>query len=293
MKSDITAFDGRRGGLCAGVVAIVAIISSSFGEAEAADTGAFRVCADPNNLPFSNSAGEGFENKLADLVAQKLGQSVSYTWWAQRRGFIRNTLNAGDCDVIMGIPANLDMVEATRPYYRSAYVFVTRADRQYALHSIKDKRLKDFSIGVQLIGNDGFNTPPAHALSAQGIVSNLVGYTVYGDYRQPNPPARIVDAVANGTIDVAAVWGPLAGYFARHSPVPLALTPIDETEEFRPLLFQYDIAVGVRKGNNDLKARIDDVLVRSRSEVTHLLEDYGVPIVSAEQVHNPPNGPKP
>ena len=145
---------------------------------------AFRVCADPNNLPFSNSEGTGFENKLAELIAQDLGQHVVYTWWAQRRGFIRNTLKAGSCDVVMGVPARLDMVETTRPYYGSTYVFLSRADRHYDLHSLKDPRLHNLAIGVQLIGDDGYNTPPAHALGEQGIITNLVGYTVYGDYRQ-------------------------------------------------------------------------------------------------------------
>jgi quinoprotein dehydrogenase-associated probable ABC transporter substrate-binding protein len=215
------------------------------------------------------------------LVAGQLGKRVSYTWWAQRRGFIRNTLKAGDCDVVMGIPASLDMVEATRPYYRSTYVFVSRSDRHYALHSIKDVRLKDLSVGVQLIGDDGFNTPPAHALSKQGIVRNVVGYTVYGDYRQSNPPARIVEAVENGTIDVAAVWGPLAGYFARRSPTPLTLTAIGDTAEFDPLSFQFDIAVGVRKGDVARKAAIDDVLADHRAEIVRLLESYGVPLTSS------------
>jgi mxaJ protein len=266
------------------IIALAAVVSacSAPANADEADPNAFRVCADPNNLPFSNEAGEGFENKLAEFIAAKLGKPVTYTWWAQRRGFVRNTLKAGDCDVIMGIPSKLDIVDATRPYYRSAYVFVSRSDRHYDLHSIKDERLRKLSVGVELIGNDGYNTPPAHALGQEGIISNVVGYTVYGDYREPNPPARIVEAVANGAIDIAAVWGPLAGYFAQRSAVPLTLTPITDTDEFKPLLFQYDIAVGVRKGDRALKAQIDDVLARNGSEIRHLLEQYGVPLVQGD-----------
>jgi mxaJ protein len=250
-------------------------------QSQSADPTGFRVCADPNNLPFSNRDGAGFENKLAELIADKLGRHVTYTWWAQRRGFIRNTLKAGECDVVMGIPAALDMVEATRPYYRSSYVFVSRADRRYGLQSITDPRLRDLSIGVQLIGNDGYNTPPAHALGQQGIVRNVTGYTVYGDYREPNPPARIVEAVESGTIDVAAVWGPLAGYFARRAPEPLTLARITDTEAFKPLVFEYDIAIGVRKGDHALRAQIDDVLATHKSEIDRLLQDYGVPLVDA------------
>ena len=154
--------------------------------------GEFRVCADPNNLPFSNDKGEGFENKLAELVAKELGKRVTYTWWAQRRGFVRNTLKAGRCDVIMGVPAQLDMVATTRPYYRSSYVFLSRDDRRIDLVSISDPRLRDLRIGVHLLGDDGFNTPPANALGEEGITRNVVGYSIYGDYRTPNPPARLV-----------------------------------------------------------------------------------------------------
>lgn len=243
----------------------------------------FRVCADPNNLPFSNRSAAGFENKIAEIIAADLGKKVSYAWRPQRRAFIRNTLKEGACDIIMGVPASFEMVATSRPYYRSTYVFVYRSDRGYGpLTSIRDPRLKHLSIGVQLIGDDGYNTPPAHALSQQGIITNLVGYTVYGDYRQPNPPARIIDAVADGTVDVAAVWGPLAGYFAARAPVPLTLAPITETAGFKPLLFQYDIAVGVRKQDTALKAQIDGALERHRADIDDLLKQYGVPLVSTE-----------
>jgi quinoprotein dehydrogenase-associated probable ABC transporter substrate-binding protein len=237
------------------------------------------VCADPNNLPFSNSAGEGFENKLAQFIASKLGRPVSYTWWAQRRGFIRSTLKAGNCDVIMGIPPGLPMVEATHPYYRSTYVFVSRADRHYGVDSLKDPRLRSLKIGVQLIGDDGYNTPPAHVLSDEGMIRNVVGFTVYGDYSQPNPPARIVEAVEKGTIDIAAVWGPLAGYFAQRSAEALEITPIADGNSFSPFLLQYNIAIGVRKGNDQLRDAIDRVLSEHHEDVDRLLADYGVPLV--------------
>jgi quinoprotein dehydrogenase-associated probable ABC transporter substrate-binding protein len=244
-------------------------------------TSPLKICADPNNLPFSDVHGAGFENRLAQLVGQELGRPVLYSWWAQRRGFIRNTLNAGDCDAIMGVPTRLDMLATTRPYYRSGYVFVSRADRGYALSSMTDARLRNLSVGVQLIGNDGFNTPPAHALGDQGIVKNVVGFTVYGDYRESSPAARIVNAVEDGTIDIAAVWGPLAGYFAKLSPTRLAIAPIRNTEQFAPLAFEYDIGVGVRKQDQQLRAEIDDVIARRQDDIKRLLDRYGVPLLSA------------
>src|SRR3954464_12682919 len=154
-----------------------------------------RVCADPNNMPFSNSEQAGFENKIAELAAQKLGKTLSYTWWAQRRGFIRNTLKAGLCDVVVGVPAHYDLVENTRPYYRSTYVFVSRADRHLDLGSMADPRLKQLRVGVHLIGDDGNNTPPAHARGDQGIVDNVRGHKTYGDYREPDPPSIFLKAV--------------------------------------------------------------------------------------------------
>jgi mxaJ protein len=242
-----------------------------------------RVCADPNNLPFSDDRNGGFENAIAQLFANETGQSVVYTWWAQRRGFIRSTLKAGSCDVVMGVPVGLDMVETTRPYYRSSYVFVSRSDRQLNIASMTDPRLRTLKIGVQLIGDDGFNTPPGHALAKQGIVDNVVGYTVYGDYRRPDPPAQILEAVAQGEIDIAAVWGPLAGYFARKSPVKLTVVPITDTERFSPLLFQFDIAIGVRKGDDKRKEELDRLVARNSVKIAQILDRYGVPVTAADQ----------
>jgi mxaJ protein len=237
-----------------------------------------RVCADPNNLPFSNHAGEGFENKLAEMVAQKFGKSVVYTWWAQRRGFIRHTLKAGDCDLVMGVPAQYDLVETTRPYYRSTYVFVSQTARHLRLNAIDDPQLRGLAIGVHLIGDDGNNTPPAHALGQQGIIDNVRGFMIYGDYREPDPPARLIEAVEHGEIDVAAAWGPLAGYVAKTSTVPLTVTPIAAGERFAPQQFQFEIAMGVRKGDHALRDRLNDFIAQNGSEIAALLADYGVPL---------------
>lgn len=236
-----------------------------------------RVCADPNNMPFSNRAGEGFENRLAELVAGEMHADLQYTWWAQRRGFIRNTLKAGSCDVVMGVPTSFELVAATRPYYRSTYVFVTRADAPFRVASFDDPVLKRLRIGVQIIGDDYANTPPAHALSRRGIVGNVHGYTVYGDYSQPDPPARIMDAVATGDIDVAVVWGPLGGWFARHEPVRLRVVPVSPQIELPFLPFVFDISIGVRRQDVALRDTLDAILVRRRAAIDSILERYAVP----------------
>ncbi|MCK1739622.1 substrate-binding domain-containing protein [Bradyrhizobium sp. 139] len=259
-------------------IALVILIGLVTTAAATAD-GEFRVCADPNNLPLSNSAEAGFENKLAAMVAEDLGKQVQYTWWAQRRGFIRNTLKAGKCDVVMGVPSGYDLVEATKPYYRSTYVFVTRQDRRLDLSSLLDSRLRHLVIGVHLIGDDGTNPPPAQALGEQGIVDNVRGYSIYGDYREADPPARLIEAVENGEIDIAAAWGPLGGYFAQRSAVPLTVTPIRDYERFAPQQFRFAISMGVRKGDRALRDRLNAFIDAHRSEITSLLRNYGVPLV--------------
>ena len=247
--------------------------------ARAAHSDELRVCADPNNLPFSNAERQGFENKLADLVAQELGETLAYTWWAQRRGFVRTTLKAKDCDVVIGVPVGYDLVETTRPYYRSTYVFVSRQDRDLDIGSLDDERLRQLPIGVHLIGDDGANTPPADALAHRGITGNVKGYMIYGDYRQSSPPSRLIEAVENGEIDVAAAWGPLAGYAAKSSPVPLRITRIEDDGKFAPLKFRFAIAMGVRHGDHALRQELDAVIARKRNEIRELLSSYGVPVV--------------
>jgi mxaJ protein len=252
-----------------GAIAFFLCLSASAAE--------LRVCADPNNLPFSNRREEGFENKLARLVARDLGAEVRYYWFAQRRGFVRNTLNAGKCDVIIGVPASFEMALTTRPYYRSRYVFVSRRDRRLDVDSLDDPRLRNLKIGVQMIGDDYASSPPAHALANRGLTANVVGYSVYGDYRQPDPTRAIVDAVARGEVDLVAVWGPTAGYFARKSRVPLVTRGFTPEIDLPFLPFVFDISMAVRRGDTQLRDRLDAVLERRRNEIDAILRDYGVP----------------
>jgi quinoprotein dehydrogenase-associated probable ABC transporter substrate-binding protein len=240
-----------------------------------------RVCADPNNLPFSNQRLEGFENKIAELLGREMKASVEYTWWAQRRGFIRNTLKAGSCDVVLGVPSSFELTLTTSPYYRSTYVFVYRKGKGMRVRSLDDPVLRRVKIGVQMVGDDFANTPPAHALANRRIIQNVKGYTLYGDYAQQNPPARIVDAVAAGEIDVAIVWGPLAGYFAKREPVPLEIVPVSPQVDLPFLPFVYDISMGVRRGDERLRQELERILEQKRPEIERILDDYNIPRVDA------------
>lgn len=237
------------------------------------------VCADPNNLPYSNAAGEGFENHLAELLAQSMGRKVEYTWWAQRRGFIRNTLKAGRCDVVMGLPSGFDEALTTHPYYQSSYALVYRKDSDYDLQSLDDPRLHDLKIGVHLVG-EGIS-PPAEVLARHGIIRNVVGYSIFGDYSEPNPPARLIEAVARGDIDVAVAWGPLAGYFAEQSDTPLEVLPLPESGN-PTLPFRFDIAMGVRPGDTRLRDKLEALLTQKQPEIHALLRQYGIPLVNAQ-----------
>jgi mxaJ protein len=238
------------------------------------------ACADPNNLPFSNRAGQGFENKLAELIAADLHAKLDYIWWAQRRGYVRNTLNEKKCDFWPGIASNVEMVATSRPYYRSTYVFVSRRAANLNGLTLDDPRLKHLRIGVQMVGNDASNTPPAHALAERGVIANVRGYMLYGDYRRPNPPAAIVDAVERGDVDVALVWGPLAGYFAARSPVPLRLEPVTPWFADQQWPMQFDVSVGVQKDNQKLLNEIDGILERRSGDIRRLLASYHVPVVA-------------
>ncbi len=264
--------------MCRGLIVLLGTFCAAVHVSNAAER-ELRVCSDPNNLPFSNQAGEGFENKLAQLVASELDADLSYTWWAQRRGFIRNTLKAGRCDLIIGVPAGYELVDTTRPYYRSAYIFVYQKSRGLELSSISDPQLRELDIGVHLTGDDGVNPPPAHALGQQGIVDNVTGYMIYGDYAKPSPASQLIEAVAQDKVDVAAVWGPIGGYFAQQSPADLMTVPIKNTAEFDDLNFEYSIAMGVRKGDTDFKRELDSVLKLNREKIHSLLRDYGVPLM--------------
>jgi mxaJ protein len=253
-----------------------------------ADARELRVCADPNNLPFSNERGEGFENKIAELIADELGATLSYTWWAQRRGFIRNTLNAGSCDLVTGTTNGIEMLRTTLPYYRSGYAFVTRQDGP-KVSSLDDPILHNLRLGIQLVGEDGANPPPAEALARRGIVDNVRGYLVYGDYRERNPAAAIMDAVAKGEIDVAIVWGPVAGYFAGRESMPLKVALVTPQNDGPRLPMVFDINMGVRRDDPTLRDEINAALSKLRPKIDVVLTNYGVPRadLAVEMQHAP------
>jgi mxaJ protein len=241
--------------------------------------GRLRVCADPNNLPFTDARGAGFENANARVLARDLGTTVDYTWRPQRRGFLRETLDARACDVVMGLPAHMNGVRTTRPYYRSTYVFVSRAEAALALASLDDPRLRHLRLGIPLVGDDGASTPPGLALAARGLVSNVVGYSAYGDYSTESPPSQLIRGVARREVDVALAWGPLAGYYATRQRERLVVHPIRPGRDDPRMVF--DIAVAVRRDDGARAARLQRALDRRRREVDAVLARFGVPRVDA------------
>jgi quinoprotein dehydrogenase-associated probable ABC transporter substrate-binding protein len=259
--------------------ALVVAVSLACAGLASAQARQFRVCADPENMPFSNQKQQGFENRIADLVAKELGASTRYTWWGQRQGFIRNTMNAtleeGRCDVLIGAPQGYDLVRTTKPYYRSTYVFVYPKGRGPQIRSLDDPVLKKVRIGVHLLGADYTNPPPVHELSKRGVVGNLVGFSTF--YSADNPPSSIIDAVASGRIDVAIVWGPAAGYFVQQQAVPLVMVPVPSGKGDLP--FEFDMSMGVKIGNETLRERLEKIIDAKQAEITGILKEFGVPLV--------------
>jgi quinoprotein dehydrogenase-associated probable ABC transporter substrate-binding protein len=230
-----------------------------------------RVCADPDNLPYSRADESGFENRIATLVARELGAKLAYTWHPQQRAFVRKTIGADLCDVWMGVPSDFERVLTTKPYYRSSYVFVYA--KQRPLTSFDQENLKTLKIGVQLPGDDLAATPPGHALAFRGAVDNVVGYTVHG---QGTSAERIVNAIAQGKLDAGVVWGPQVGFFAVRKNLELSkAAPPEELS----VPFQFSISIGVRRAQRALRDELDAAIERRRQEIDAVLAEYDVPLV--------------
>jgi mxaJ protein len=260
-------------------VALAVALACAFAPAAHADTRVLRVCADPGNLPYSNRDRAGFENAIVDVVARALDANVDYVWWSQQRGFARKTLGAGTCDLWPGVATAVTTMETTAPYYRSTYVFVTRRADQLDISSFDDPRLRTLRVAVQMIGNDATNTPPAHALARRGITSNVRGFMVYGAEGNEGP-SPIMQAVEDKAVDIAIVWGPAAGWFAKQSTTPLALKPTPASDDKLPMTF--DVSMGVKKGNDALKTEIEHALAKQRDSIDGILDDFGVPRVARD-----------
>jgi mxaJ protein len=234
-----------------------------------------RVCGDPENLPFSNQKLEGFENRIASVIAADLGAAPAYVWWPHQRGLVKNTLGAGTCDVIFGIPEGLDSVQWTKPYYRSTYVIAYRKDGGRRIANLDAPELKQLRIGVYT------NTPVEESLARRGLLENLKTYSLFFDPRgDRDRPAKLLDDLVAGTVDVALPWGPLAGYYAVKLHAPIELVPLQD-ETGVPLSF--NISMGVKKGDRELKSRLDAAIDRRQADIRAILEEYGVPLAPAHE----------
>jgi mxaJ protein len=241
--------------------------------AELVDPNTFRVCADPRNLPFSDEAGEGFENKLAELFAGKLGEPTSYTYFPQVIGFVRNTLNALRCDVIMGVAVGDDLVQTTNPYYRTTYALVFRPGAGLdSIQSLEDPRLKGKHIGVVA------GTPPATVMVEQGLMALARPYALTVDTRVESPTRSMVHDVATGSIDAGVLWGPIAGYYAQRETPQLIVAPLLKEQE----RMDFRIAMGVRRSDQDWKRRLNRLIADNQPAIDHILGQYGVPLLDEQ-----------
>jgi quinoprotein dehydrogenase-associated probable ABC transporter substrate-binding protein len=242
------------------------------GSIELVDPHVFRACADPRDLPFSNEAGEGFENKIAELLAHKLGKSVAYTFYPDATGFVRNTLNAHRCDVVLGIAQGDDLVQPTTPYYRTSYVAAYHRDGSLkGLESLSDPRLKTAKIGIVA------GTPPATLLAENGLLGHIKSYALVVDTRFDSPTHQMMDDLERGEIDVALLWGPIAGYYATKAKTPTAVVPLVKDQGDARMV--YRIVMGVRHSDQNWKRDLNKLISENQGEIQAILRSYGVPLL--------------
>jgi quinoprotein dehydrogenase-associated probable ABC transporter substrate-binding protein len=247
---------------------------------EILDRTEMRVCADPNDLPFSNEKGEGFENKIAEMIGKDLGLPVRYVFFPQVTGFVRNTLRARTCDVIMGTVAGDDLVQTTTPYYYSSYVAVYRADKDLAFTSLDDPKLKPLHIGIVSA------TPPSNLLVQHGLMANARPYALLVDTRYDSATHQMIDDIMKGEIDMGLLWGPIAGYYIKSEKLPLAMSVVPN-EPGQPRM-DYHIALGVRINEPEWRRRINAAIQKDRQQITATLEDYGIPLLDEQGRLAPP-----
>ena len=242
---------------------------------ELVDPDVLRVCADPHNMPFSNEQEEGFEQALAKLLAPKLGRkSVSYTYFPQATGFVRMTLGSRRCDIIMGYPQGDELVQNTNPYYRSTYALVFKPGSGLeGIETIEDPRLKSKKLGVVA------GTPPATSMAQAGLMGHVKPYPLMVDTRISNPAEMMIKDVAAGVIDVAAVWGPVAGYHAGKMQPKLTVAPLTKEKVSR---MTYRITMGVRPADQNWKRELNRVISENQAEINHLLQSFGVPLLDEQ-----------
>lgn len=233
----------------------------------------FRVCADPHNLPFSNIDGEGFENKMAQLLAQKLNKGLFYAWFPQATGFVRNTLGAHKCDVIMGMPRGNDLVRVTKPYYHSVYTLIYRPGNGIDdVVALSDRRLRGKRIGIVA------GTPPASIMAVNGLMATANSYPLVTDTRVDSAAAAMISDLANGNIDAGVLWGPLAGYYAGRLDIPLRVVPL-ANEANMPHL-DYRIGLGVRLSDEEFQHTLETLIQENRWQIKGLLSDFRVPLLN-------------
>lgn len=238
------------------------------------ESGVLRVCADPDALPVSNQKGEGYENKLAELLARTWNAKLEYAWWPVRRGFFGRGLNGRYCDIALTAPVGMDMAAVTGPYVRTMYVIVTRKDSGLDMTSMADPRFKNLKIGVHLLNSDAENTPPAMTLSKFGVVGNLTGFTTF--YSDLDRPEDIFKALVNKSIDVAIVWGPLAGYWATRVGADLSIRPVQETE-VDGVPFAFSLGMATRRRDRALRDSLQTFIDTHQGEIQDIMKAFGVP----------------
>lgn len=263
----------RSVSMTAACFGLAALLGAGSADAQPVGGASLRVCADPNNMPFSNEKGEGFENKLAELIAQKLDARLEYSWFAEATGYVPNTMGREACDLVMGYAQGTGLIEDTNPYYHTSYVLIYRQDDAslQGIDRLSDPRLKGKRIGLFI------RTPPASILAMNGLVANAKPFEINADDSASQVTMTMIDELASGDLDAALLWGPVAGYYAERASVPLKLVPLVK-ENAGPSTI-YGITMGLRPNEPQWKHTINKLIVDNQSEINLLLQSYNVPLL--------------
>jgi quinoprotein dehydrogenase-associated probable ABC transporter substrate-binding protein len=259
--------------MAAACVGLAVMLGAGSAGAQPAGGASLRVCADPDNMPFSNEKGEGFENKLAELIAQKLDARLEYSWFAEATGYVPNTMGRDACDLVMGYAQGTGLIEDTNPYYYTSYVLIYRQDDTSlaGIDRLSDPRLKGKRIGLVA------RTPPASILAMHGLVANAKPFEINADDSASKVTMTMIDELASGDLDATLLWGPVAGYYAERASVPLKLVPLVK-ENAGPSTI-YGITMGLRPNEPQWKHTINKLIAENQGEINLLLQGYNVPLL--------------
>ena len=249
---------------------------------EVGDKTTLRICADPNNLPYSNQNNEGYENKIADLFAKKLGNiPVMYSWYPMTSGFVRRTLDAKTCDLIVTFPAIHEFVQNSNPFYNSSYVLMSLEEKDIKIKTLSDPQIKEKKYKIGIISG----TPPSSYVPKYKLFDQVKFYRQAADPRKQKPWVDVTNDLVDGKIDIGILWGPYAGYEAKKAKKPIKIVPLTKEEITSRGKLVYRFTMGIRRNAPEWEKTINNLIKDNQEEINQILRGYGIPLL--DKLGNP------